>query len=477
MGELKKNVQANTRLLLAGVAFIILAIVMAPALMQFEHFSLMELVSRSIDTGSVVVLIKASLLLTVINTLRTLPIFLGPLLLAEGLGTFKHGCPWWVRWSIILLIPCIFESIYLLHDITYDFGVPAVTMILAIFIISKMQNLARSIVHKAVVLLLLLFGVQWLDIVPFLSPYHFGRGSLSDLIKTTAYLNYASDTFNVMGLSLCVICVANAFLLARILNLYTIEIQSVEQKLALEKLNHQMEIQVLENRSLREIRSLVHDLKTPLTSIQGLAGVISISRDPDLSKQHADYISGLVDKMSVMVDELLNEDSRQIIRAEELARYSVAHIPQLNDASTGKFELRILANPLIKVNKIRLSRALINVLQNSCEAVDASRGSIDLTVDQTDGRVVFTVTDNGQGFIGNIDDIWKIGYSQKHSSGLGMAFVRDMIQKYGGTVTADNPPGGGARVTLVLPALPDQETKAAETAPAKMPEQNGGAAT
>ncbi|MCH4158104.1 MAG: HAMP domain-containing histidine kinase [Acidaminococcaceae bacterium] len=457
MGGLKKHIRENYRLLLAGIAFIIFAVVSAPALMQFEHFSLMELVIRSIDTGSVVTLIKAALLLTVLSTLRSLPIFLGPLLLSEGVGTFEHGCPWWVRWSIILLIPCIFESIYLLHDITYDFGVPALTMILAILIMSKMRNLARSIVHKAVVLLLLLFGVQWLDIVPLLSPYHFGRGSLADLIKTTAYLNYASDTFNVMGLSLCVICVANAFLLARILNLYTIEIQSVEQKLALEKLNHQMEIQVLENRSLREMRALVHDLKTPLTSIQGLAGVISISRDPDLRKQHADYISGLVDKMSGMVDELLNEDSRQVIRAEELARYAVAHIPQLNDASTGKFELRILANPLVKVNKIRLSRALINVLQNACEAVDPASGAIDLTVDRAAEGVAFIITDNGQGFTGNINDIWKIGYSQKHSSGLGMAFVRDMVQKYGGAVKAENNPGGGARVTIILPALPEPE--------------------
>jgi signal transduction histidine kinase len=457
VGGLKKHIRENYRLLLAGIAFIIFAVVSAPALMQFEHFSLMELVIRSIDTGSVVTLIKAALLLTVLSTLRSLPIFLGPLLLSEGVGTFEHGCPWWVRWSIILLIPCIFESIYLLHDITYDFGVPALTMILAILIMSKMRNLARSIVHKAVVLLLLLFGVQWLDIVPLLSPYHFGRGSLADLIKTTAYLNYASDTFNVMGLSLCVICVANAFLLARILNLYTIEIQSVEQKLALEKLNHQMEIQVLENRSLREMRALVHDLKTPLTSIQGLAGVISISRDPDLRKQHADYISGLVDKMSGMVDELLNEDSRQVIRAEELARYAVAHVPQLNDASTGKFELRILANPLVKVNKIRLSRALINVLQNACEAVDPASGAIDLTVDRAAEGVAFIITDNGQGFTGNINDIWKIGYSQKHSSGLGMAFVRDMVQKYGGAVKAENNPGGGARVTIILPALPEPE--------------------
>ena len=462
MGGLKKHIRENYRLLLAGIAFIIFAIISAPALMQFEHFSLMELVVRSIDTGSVVTLIKASLLLTVLSTLRSLPIFLGPLLLSEGVGTFEHGCPWWVRWSIILLIPCIFESIYLLHDITYDFGVPALTMILAILIMSKMRNLARSIVHKAVVLLLLLFGVQWLDIVPFLSPYHFGRGSLADLIKTTAYLNYASDTFNVMGLSLCVICVANAFLLARILNLYTIEIQSVEQKLALEKLNHQMEIQVLENRSLREMRALVHDLKTPLTSIQGLAGVISISKDPDLSKQHADYISGLVDKMSGMVDELLNEDSRQVIRAEELARYAVAHIPQLNDASTGKFELRILANPLVQVNKIRLSRALINVLQNACEAVDPASGAIDLTVDRAAEGVAFIITDNGQGFTGNINDIWKIGYSQKHSSGLGMAFVRDMVHKYGGAVKAENNPGGGARVTLVLPVQPEPENGGAK---------------
>ena len=177
--------------------------------MQFEHFSLMELVSRSIDTGSVVVLIKglASLLLTVINTLQNPAHLLGPLLLAEGLGTPKHGCPWWVRWSIILLILHA-ESIYL-HDITYDFGVPAVIM-MAIFIISQDANLARSIVHKTVVLLLLLFGVQWLDIDAFLAPIIWPRFSVG-LIKTTAaYLNYASDTFNVMGLSV-VICVANAF--------------------------------------------------------------------------------------------------------------------------------------------------------------------------------------------------------------------------------------------------------------------------
>ena len=78
-------------------------------------------------------------------------------------------------------------------------------------------------------------------------------------------------------------------------------------------------------------------------------------------------------------------------------------------------------------------------------------------MDRAGDGVAFIVTDNGQGFTGNIKDIWKIGYSQKHSSGLGMAFVRDMVQKYNGTVTAENNPGGGARVTIILPALPEPE--------------------
>lgn len=455
MDQLRKNFRENYRLIILSMVMIVLAI-FAPVLIKLEHFGIMDLVLLSIDTGSIVRLIMAAVLLVVMNTIRSLPIYIGPLLLAEGLGTLKHGSPWWLRWFIILLIPCIYEGIYLLHGVTYDFGVPAVTMILAVLIISKMKNLARSIVHKCAVVFILLFGVEWLDIVPLLSPYHFGRGSLSDLIKTTSYLNYASDIFNIMGLAMCIICVVNAFLLARILNMYTMEIQTMEQKLELEKLSHQMDLQVLENRSLREIRALVHDLKTPLTSIQGLAGVISISKDQDMVRQHADYISSMVDKMSIMVDEVLNDDSRQVLRAEELVRYSVAHVPQLNDATAGKFELTVKHDPWIQVNKIRISRALINVLQNALEAVDQEHGCINLTVDQVNAGVAFIVTDNGQGFTGNIDDIWKIGYSRKHSSGLGLAFVRDMVEKYGGAVTADNIPEGGARVTIVLPQVDHQ---------------------
>lgn len=86
----------------------------------------------------------------------------------------------------------------------------------------------------------------------------------------------------------------------------------------------------IENRSLREIQSLVHDLKTPLTSIQGLAGVISITDQAELSKKHANYISNMVDKMNIMINEILQEESKQVIKIQELVEYAVAHVPALD---------------------------------------------------------------------------------------------------------------------------------------------------
>lgn len=452
MEKLTKNMQDNYRYLIGGMLFILIALA-APIFFKYEHYGILAVVVESIDAGSVIKLVGAAAWLVAISTICALPIYLGPLFLAEGLGTFKRGSPWWIRWTLILLIPCIYESAYQLHDVTYDFGVPAITMTLAILVITKMQTLARSIFHKSIVVLLLLFGVEWLDIVPLLTPFHFGRGSLADLIKTTSYLNHASEAFNVLGISICLFCVANAFLLAWFLNLYTLQILAVEQKLALEKMSHQIDMQRLENRSYKEMRALVHDLKTPLTSIQGLAGVISISSDPGIMRQHADYISKMVDKMNIMVDELLHDDSRQLIQAADLVRYAAAHVPELNEPESCRFELDLQADPWLKVNKIRFSRVLINILQNALEAVEKDKGAVKLTVIQQNQEAVFSIEDNGKGFTGVLENIWKVGYSQKNSSGLGLPFVHDMVLKYGGTVRAENRREGGARVIIRMPAV------------------------
>ncbi len=429
---------------------------MAPWIVQTELFGVIELAEKSITTGSVENVLLAAVRLVVMNTIRSMPIYIGVLLLAEGLGFFSKIQKNWLLLAVLVIVPGIYQGVYLFHGVAYDFGVPAITMTLVILIVSRMKNLARNVVHKLMVVALLLFGVEWLDIVPMLTPYRFGGGVLSLYVKQIADLNNVTDLFNVIGLSLFVILVSNAFILARLLNVYTLEIKAIEQELEYEHLSNQIALQAMENRAFREMQSLVHDLKTPLTSIQGLAGVIAISQEHGEIKKHASYISSLVDKMSIMIDELLKDDSRQVIPVNELVEYSLAHVPAL--AKLSKFEFVTMDGLYVRVNKIKVARAIINVLENAMAAVDLEQGRIGIMVEQKGAFVTITIVDNGQGFIGEFEEnVWKAGYSVKNSSGLGLPFVRDIIEKHSGFVEISNNSSGGAKVVILLPEVKEYE--------------------
>lgn len=444
-------VKANRSLLLLGTACILLSLI-APLIIEARDFGILHLAEQSINTGSTGNLIFASVRLVTLNTIRSLPIYTGALLLAEGLGMFEPGRFRWLKFASLLLIPAIYVAINIIYRITYDFGVTAIALIFVILLLNKMQNMARRVGHKVMVYALLLFGVEWLDIVPMLTPYSIGRGVLSMDIKTIALLNNDVEVLNLIGLSLFVIFVADAFLIARLLNIYTLEIQTVEQELEFEHLNAQLTLQTIENRSLREMQTLVHDLKTPLTSIQGLAGVIAMSEDLTIVKKHANYISTMVDKMSNMIDELLRDDSQHIMDVKELVEYAVAHVPQL--ARIGEFSLTIQDNALVNVNKIKVSRAIINILENSLAAVEEIHGCINVIVEKKYPQVSIIILDNGQGFIDEYSqEIWQVGFSTRRSSGLGLPFVKDVIEKNGGSVHIENNAEGGAKVVIMLPEV------------------------
>ena len=84
----------------------------------------------------------------------------------------------------MLLIPAVYQAIRLIYGISYDLGTPAAAMILAIIVMNHMRDMGRNPLHKIVVFSLLLFGVEWLDIVPKLNGFGFGRGAVSQDIKT-----------------------------------------------------------------------------------------------------------------------------------------------------------------------------------------------------------------------------------------------------------------------------------------------------
>ncbi len=111
-----------------------------------------------------------------------------------------------------------------------------------------------------------------------------------------------------------------------------------------------------------------------------------------------------------------------------------------------------------------------NLLDNAIDAAAAGEfpRRVELEVDAEAAAVEFTVRDSGGGIDpGSIDDVLQYGFSTKspagsprgsHGRGVGLALVRQAVDRLNGTMTISNP--GGAQFHVVLPAPAPEEEKA-----------------
>jgi two-component system, OmpR family, sensor histidine kinase ChvG len=93
-------------------------------------------------------------------------------------------------------------------------------------------------------------------------------------------------------------------------------------------------------------------------------------------------------------------------------------------------------------------------------------GKITLSLSREGRQIILTVEDNGPGIrVDNIDRIFERFYTDRpageafgQNSGLGLSISRQIVEGHGGTLTAENIPGGkpgeirGARFTVTFPA-------------------------
>jgi signal transduction histidine kinase len=105
----------------------------------------------------------------------------------------------------------------------------------------------------------------------------------------------------------------------------------------------------------------------------------------------------------------------------------------------------------------QLRRVVANLLDN---AVVHAATTVTLSLTESGGRVVLTVTDDGAGIpvghedrvferFGRVDEVRTPG---RGGTGLGLAITRDLVERHGGTVTVDGNYRRGARFVVTLPS-------------------------
>ncbi len=204
-----------------------------------------------------------------------------------------------------------------------------------------------------------------------------------------------------------------------------------------------------------------HELRTPLTSVRANLDVLADGErlDPGerarvvaaVQAQLAELtvlVGDLVDLSKGAVDEIEVEDVRLDLAAASAVERAGLHAPACSFA--------LDTEPcLVRAAPARLDRAIANLLDNACCWNPAGGAPIEVRV--RDGEL--QVRDHGPGIAAEdlprvFDRFYRATAARSlPGSGLGLAIVRQVAEMHGGTVQAANDAGGGARLTLRLPAL------------------------
>ncbi|NTW28155.1 MAG: HAMP domain-containing histidine kinase [Coriobacteriia bacterium] len=219
------------------------------------------------------------------------------------------------------------------------------------------------------------------------------------------------------------------------------------------------------------ISGVTHDLRTPLTSIQGYASVLASDYEfePDEVRRQAAIVAGQAGHMAEMINDLnltfrLRADALPLRRQQtdliELVR-DVA-VDLANDPrSTGReiaFEEppgtgRIDAD----VDPAWFRRALANLLANAV-VHNAEGTAVRVSVRREGAGAVVCIADDGAGMdaatLGRLFDRYYRGtatQSAVEGTGLGMAIARQIVEAHGGSVAVSSAIGQGTQVCVRLP--------------------------
>jgi two-component system, OmpR family, sensor histidine kinase MprB len=213
-----------------------------------------------------------------------------------------------------------------------------------------------------------------------------------------------------------------------------------------------------------------HELRTPLTSVQANLDALAMGKEMP-ARERARILAAAqaqLRELTVLVGDLVDLSKTEIDEIEvEDVRMDLAAAGAIERARLHAHGCRFVldAEPcLVRAAPARLERAIANLLDNACKwnqptspTPPARRVGDPVEVRVRGG--VLEVRDHGPGIAAEdlprvFDRFYRApGARARPGSGLGLAIVRQMAEAHGGAVHATNDPGGGARLTLELPAL------------------------
>ncbi len=217
----------------------------------------------------------------------------------------------------------------------------------------------------------------------------------------------------------------------------------------------------------RYTQTLAHEVKAPLAAIRGAAELLDETMPPMQRQLFLTNIRKEAARIQRIIDRLLELSSLEARKElQQIAEVPAAKLAQVAAdvvraaCATRNVTLQVQESdgPSVQGEAVLLREALVNLLQNALD-FSPPGGTISLGWVREQDRVVFRVDDSGSGVPDYaLPRVFERFYSlprpdtERKSTGLGLALVREIAHLHGGDAALENRPEGGARATLWLPA-------------------------
>ena len=209
-------------------------------------------------------------------------------------------------------------------------------------------------------------------------------------------------------------------------------------------------------------RSIVHDLKTPLTVINMATEIMSSSNaSPQIRGESYTRVKRQIRSITELIGDIL--DFTQSPRGP-------ANLPLINyrdyiqnlvgelraEVQLKSIQLELENEPpdvQVPLDSHRLRRVIINLLHNAVDMMPEG-GRIILRFKNDGTKITTEIQDSGPGIAPEIaDKLFQafVTFGKEHGTGLGLSICKKIVEDHGGVISARNASGGGAIFSYTLP--------------------------
>lgn len=215
--------------------------------------------------------------------------------------------------------------------------------------------------------------------------------------------------------------------------------------------------------SSQYVRTVLHDIRNPLTSIKLAAAMLAKCKDnyPGCTET-PETLTSIVDRNAARIETLVKKLMElTAVPAEGADAFDLGSI--MNDAVSLAIDRAILSGTkieksysdgyLIAAQPEQLKTAFLNIIINAIEAVKAGSGIVHILIQEKDGEFVVVIKDNGHGIDPEaINHIFDAFYTRKPDGiGMGLASTRLILQNHSARIEVYSEHGNGTSFMIFFP--------------------------